>query len=219
VEETGQELSFFNRFSSGVMGCEKDKHNGRSKLLTTIMNIMSYMGLTVISIGAIWLPAIMNRPSWIVAEGFCGLLYRHGKLLHRISPGEHRFWRGGYSVRFVDMRPTMLEMTMENLPSSNLASTKISVELTYQIIHAETVVQQAPDCAGYLEQSIRNATRSALSEVSNDARNDKRHDFEQQIFEQVKGDADTIGILVHQLQIKELLFQKQIKTELFQQVA
>src|SRR4051794_3292107 len=75
-----------------------------------------------------------NVRKFIVPEGFCGLLYRHGKSLHRLSPGRHRFWRGGYTMQLVDLRQTILTVAGQEVLTADNVGLKISAVLTFQII-------------------------------------------------------------------------------------
>src|SRR5947209_6693961 len=80
---------------------------------------------------------IVRGQKFIVPEGFLGLLYRYGKSRHRLSPGKHRFWRGGYEVRLIDMRQTILTVAGQEVLSADNVGLKLSAALTYQIAQPE----------------------------------------------------------------------------------
>src|SRR5438067_1513145 len=48
-----------------------------------------------------------------------GLLFHHGRLDTTLGPGGHRRWGSGYTLRKVDLRPWVLTVPMQEIPTAD----------------------------------------------------------------------------------------------------
>jgi regulator of protease activity HflC (stomatin/prohibitin superfamily) len=167
------------------------------------MNTEVYIGvvLVVSGVGAV---ITSRRPDFNVPEGFYGLLYWRGKSLHRISPGRHRFWRRGYSMRLVDMRRTTLSITGQEVSSADHTGVKLSTVLTYQIIQAETAMHEVQDHVAHLQVAAQLAVRSVLGVTPLEELLNQHWDIGRQLLAHVQPAADRIGIIVHSVEVTEV---------------
>ena len=141
----------------------------------------------------------------MVPEGHYGLLYRDGKYRHRVSPGKHCFWSSRYSVRLVDMRRLTLTVAGEETLSADRVGVKISVVLTYQIIQAETVFHAVRDYVANLNDAVEAAMCHVICSTLIEGLLNQRLDIDAQLYALVQPEADKIGIIVHAVEVKEVM--------------
>jgi regulator of protease activity HflC (stomatin/prohibitin superfamily) len=177
-----------------------------------IMNAEVYVGVVWLAVGA-GVVIASRRSCFNVPEGFYGLLYRHGKSLHRISPGRHHFWRRGYSVRLVDMRKTALNVPTQQLLSADHAPLKVSAVLMFQIIQAETAVHDVQDYELHLSAAVQSALRSVIGVTPLEELLNQRWDIGQQLLAQVQPKADRIGIVVHAVEVREVMLLEKVEKD------
>jgi len=177
------------------------------------MNTEVTIGAVVIllAIGAVLL---WRRLSFVVPEGFYGLLYLHGRSLHRLSPGRHRFWKHGYSVCLVDMRKTTLNVAGQQVVSADKIGLQVSAVLTYQIIQAETALHEVQDYAAHLQAAAQLAVRAVIGASPSDGVLSQRFDLGRQLLARVEPAADKIGIIVHALELKEVALPVELQRAL-----
>jgi regulator of protease activity HflC (stomatin/prohibitin superfamily) len=175
------------------------------------MNTDIYLAVVVTTaIGAVILVA-GRRKCFSVPEGFYGLLYRNGKSLHRISPGKHCFWKSGYSVRFVDMRKTILTVAGQEVLSAESVGLKISAVLTYQVIECETAVHTVQDYVASLYNTTQLALRSVIAGQTVEALLTRRLDIGKELLALAKPETEKIGIQVHAVEVKDVMFPTELK--------
>jgi regulator of protease activity HflC (stomatin/prohibitin superfamily) len=173
------------------------------------VNSHSIIAIVVVS-GLVMLAFAKWPVTFDVPEGFYGLLYRHGRSLHRISPGRHWFWARGYTVRLVDMRKITLDIAAQHVLSADNVPLKVNAVLTYQIIQAETALHDVHDFAAHLAASVQLAVRSVISATPIEELLHQRFEIGKQLIARVEPDADHIGIIIHALEIKEIALRGEL---------
>jgi len=166
--------------------------------------------VAVIVLAAIGAVMVARRSSFVVPEGFYGLLYRHGKSLHRLSPGRHCFWHGGYTVRLIDMRKITLNIASQQVLSADNVGLKLDAALTYQIIQAETAMHEVQDYAAHLQMVVQLAVRSVIGATPLECLLRQRFDIGKQLLARVEPEADRLGIVIHALEIKEVVLRGEL---------
>lgn len=152
-----------------------------------------------------------NAKKFIVPEGFCGLLYRHGKSLHRLSPGRHRFWRTGYTMQLVDLRKSILTVPGQEVLTADNVGLKISAVLTFQIIECETALHTVENYTSHLYNTVQLALRSVIGAQAVEALLGKRLDIGRELLALVKPEADKLGIQAHAVEVKDVMFPADLK--------
>ena len=167
------------------------------------MNTVIYIAGALITAG--FCAALTRRRRFVVPEGHYGLLYRNQKYRHRISPGRHCFWSRDYSVRLVDMRKLKLPIAGREIASADKVGVRINALLTYQIIQAETAVHAVQDYVACLDGAVRAALGSVIAITPIEALLNRRPEFNQQLHAQVEPEADKIGIVIHAVEVEEVM--------------
>lgn len=168
------------------------------------MNAEIYVGIVWVLI-AVGVFLTARRSCFDVPEGFYGLLYQHGRSLHRISPGRHYFWSRGYTVRLVDMRKTTLNIGALDLLSADHATVRMSSVLTYQIIQAERAVHDVQDYELHLRAVTQAALRTVVGTTALDDLLNQRWAIGRQLLAEVESHADRIGIAIHAVEVCEVM--------------
>jgi regulator of protease activity HflC (stomatin/prohibitin superfamily) len=175
------------------------------------MNADIYMAVAI-AMAIVAVVLVISRPTvFTVPEGFYGLLYYYGKSLHRLSPGKHRFWKRGYTVRLVDMRKTILTVAGQEVLSAENVGLKVSAVLTYQIVNCETAVHAVQDFVASLYNATQLALRSVIAGQTVEALLNKRMDIGKELLALVKLEAEKLGIEVHAVEVKDVMFPSELK--------
>jgi|GEM_PF-3618976 hypothetical protein len=146
----------------------------------------------------------VRHQSFEVPNGFCGLLYRDGKSLHRITPGRHCFWKGRYAVRLVDMRRTVLRVDCAEALTADDCAVKINVLIIFQIIQAETAMHDVVDYVAFLRRAVQSSVCAAVRGLPQGRIADSRIEIGQCVLESARAAGDRIGIVVHAAEVTGL---------------
>lgn len=98
-----------------------------------------------------------------VTEWEQGLLFRHGRLQTVLGPGLHRRWTGGFTVRLVDMRPWVLLVPTQEVPTADGATVKVTVAGQVRVKDAATYVTAARDSEQALYLAVQIALRESVA--------------------------------------------------------
>src|SRR5687768_10550609 len=63
----------------------------------------------------------------IVRQWEQALLFRNGALVRTLGPGAYRHWAVSYSLRRVDVRPWILQVPTQEIPTSDGVTVKVTV--------------------------------------------------------------------------------------------
>src|SRR4051812_23198103 len=74
-----------------------------------------------------------------------GLLFRHGRLETILGPGSHRRWGAGFTLRAVDLRPWIVSLPIQEVPTADGATVKVTVAGQARITDATVYVTAARD--------------------------------------------------------------------------
>ncbi|MDB6124482.1 MAG: Band 7 protein [Pedosphaera sp.] len=175
------------------------------------MNTETYMVVATVTAVAVAMTLAGKSKTFIVPEGFYGLLYRHGKSQHRISPGKHHYWKSGYTMHLVDMRKTILTVAGQEVLSVDNVGLKVSAVLTYQVIEAETALHSVDNYITHLYNAVQLALRTMMGAQSIEALLNRRLDVGKELLALVKPEAEKIGIQVHAVEVKDVMFPGELK--------
>jgi regulator of protease activity HflC (stomatin/prohibitin superfamily) len=139
-----------------------------------------------------------------------GVLFRHGRVDTVLEPGAHRFWGGGFTVRIVDLRPWVLFVPTQEVPTADGVSVKVTVAGQARVADAVTYVSAARDPEQALYLSVQVALRELVATTTVDDLLGARADAGGRLFEGVRG-LDGLGIAVVQLELKDIILPSELK--------
>jgi len=96
---------------------------------------MDFLYIFYIIVGMVacvaFVASTMHR--FTIHEGFVGLLYRKGKFLRQLQPGEHTFFGRGYKVEDVDLRRQSTIVAGQELLTAEHLPIKLSLALQFRV--------------------------------------------------------------------------------------
>lgn len=101
-----------------------------------------------------------------VAQWQQGLLFVRGRYARLLEPGQHRFWRLGCSVRTVDLRPWVVSLPVQEVPTTDGGSVKITVAGSARVTDAVAYVTIARDPQQSLYLAVQIALRDLVAGVT-----------------------------------------------------
>jgi regulator of protease activity HflC (stomatin/prohibitin superfamily) len=134
-----------------------------------------------------------------------GLLFRHGRLETVLGPGAHRHWGGGFTLRAVDMRPWIVLLPTQEIPTSDGVTVKVTVAGQARVADATTYVTAARDNEQALYLAIQVALRGMIATTTVEDLLTGRGDAGGRLLAGVRG-LDALGIAVEQLSSRTSFF-------------
>jgi regulator of protease activity HflC (stomatin/prohibitin superfamily) len=153
----------------------------------------------------------MRRGRWTaVSEGEQGLLFRHGRLTAVLGAGRHRRWANGYSVRTVDLRPWLIALPTQEVPTSDGVSVKVTLAARARVVDAALSVTAARDTDQLLYLAVQVALREVLATTSIEDLLAARGQLGSRVLTEVRG-LETIGVVVEQLELKDIVLPADLR--------
>jgi regulator of protease activity HflC (stomatin/prohibitin superfamily) len=152
------------------------------------------------------------RPGrWVIVhEWERGLLFRYGQLAATLPPGRHRRWGAGFTVRAVDMRPWILTLPTQEVPTADLVNVKVTVAGQAVVIDPVAYVTAAQDARHGLYLAIQVALRETLAATPVDALLAGRADLGAGLADALRG-VDQLGLAVERLELKDVILPGELK--------
>jgi regulator of protease activity HflC (stomatin/prohibitin superfamily) len=147
----------------------------------------------------------------VVREYEAGLLYRSGRFHRRLEPGGYYIWRLRSDVHTVDMRKTSVTVPGQEVLSADNVGLKISTVVAYEVVDPERAVHRVQDFRGELYVAVQLALRSAIADANIDEVLNQRLEIGQRLLSQVALAAEPIGLRVHSVEVKDVMFPGDLK--------
>jgi len=155
---------------------------------------------------------IALRPGrWVsLTEWEQGLLFRYGRLVTTLAPGRHRRWGAGFTLRAVDMRPWILTLPTQEVPTADGATVKVTVAGQAKVTDPVAYVTAAQDASQGLYLAIQVALREVLAGTPVDTLLAGRAGLGARLAAAVRG-IDQLGLAVEQLEVKDVILPGELK--------
>ncbi|MEW6306095.1 MAG: slipin family protein [Verrucomicrobiota bacterium] len=174
----------------------------------TLMLVLSALALFGL-IAAVIVGAF--RHEFIVPEGYVGLLYHKGRFVATLGPGGHVVWGRKFTISAQDTRKTSLLVPGQEVLTADNVGLKLSLLVTY---HVHDPVKAEHDCQHWhttLYNAAQVALRAVVNSVTVDTLLTQRLDIGAQLLARVQPEADKIGITVHAIEVKDVMFPAELK--------
>ncbi len=146
-----------------------------------------------------------------VAEWEQGVLFRHGRLERVLEPGAHRRWGGGFTLRHVDLRPWVVLVPTQEVPTADGASVKLTMAGRARVADARTWITAARDAESALYLTIQVALRDVVAALTIEDLLAGRADLGDRVLAQVRG-IDELGLALDQLQVKDIILPGELRS-------
>lgn len=149
----------------------------------------------------------------IVEAHEVGLLFLNGALSEKLSPGRYAFWQIGQKadVRKVDLRPTPLEVTAQEILTKDRVGIRVTLTAFYKIIDAEKSVLASGDVANTLYRMVQFAIREAVATRSLDDILAARDTIDNEVRAYVDKRAGELGIEVGEIGVKDVILPGDVR--------
>ncbi|MBF0543589.1 MAG: slipin family protein [Candidatus Riflebacteria bacterium] len=149
----------------------------------------------------------------LVEENEICLYFCDGSLVNEIGPGFYAFWKNVGTLKFhrIDLREKLLEMSGQDIITSDKVTLRLNTIISYRIIDAKKSisVSEAPDQALYREGQL--ILRSAIGNRKlDDILNDKDA-VANEIMEILKTKADKYGLSIVYCGIRDIILPGDIR--------
>ena len=156
-------------------------------------------------------PAPVSPGRWFVVHDWeRGVLFKDGRFETLLEPGRYRRFGRGFVVRRVDIRPWIVQIPTQEIPTADGLTVKVNVAGLARV--ADPVVflraSQDPHAALYLRAQI--ATREIIAAATVDQLVSARQEFGDALTGAVRGLAE-LGVALERLELKDVIFSSEIK--------
>jgi regulator of protease activity HflC (stomatin/prohibitin superfamily) len=147
----------------------------------------------------------------VVTEFQKGLLYHNGVFKQVLEPGAYRILRCWQTVTLVDARKASVTIAGQEIITADNVGLKLSLLLGYQIVDPAKAINTIQSWYTELYAVAQLVSRDVLSGLKVDEILEKRISLGDQLLELVKPKAQDLGIEVHMVQIKDLMFPADLR--------
>ncbi len=138
------------------------------------------------------------------------LLFRTGALVDTLGPGGHRRWRSRYTLRRVDMRPWVLLVPTQEVPTADGVSVKVTAAGQVQVADPVAFVTAVQDAHGALYLAVQVALREVVAAHPVEDLLAGRAELGAELTAAVRG-LDQLGVAVVHLELKDVVLPADLK--------
>jgi regulator of protease activity HflC (stomatin/prohibitin superfamily) len=146
----------------------------------------------------------------VVNEWERGLLFRDGRLVTVLEPGAHRRWALGHRLRAIDLRPWVLLVPTQEIPTADGVTVKATVAGQARVTDPTTYVTAARDSDQTLYLAVQVALREVVAATTVEDLLTGRADLGAQLVARVRG-LDERGLAVDQLELRDIVLPSELK--------
>lgn len=139
-----------------------------------------------------------------------GLLFHHGRLVTSLQPGGHRRWRTGFSLRSIDLRPWIVVLPTQEIPTADGATVKLTISGQARVADAATFVTAARDPEQALYLAVQIALRDVVATMTLEDLLSGRSDLGNRLQGAVRG-MEALGVTVERLELKDVILPAELK--------
>ncbi|TAK90848.1 MAG: slipin family protein [Verrucomicrobia bacterium] len=151
------------------------------------------------------------RYVYIVPEGYVGLLYHKGRFVETLAAGRHVRWGRFYSTRLLDVRKASQLVAGQDVLTADNVSLKLSLLVTYQVSNPVKATHDTQNWQADLHNAAQLALRAVVGGVAVEALLGQRLEIGAQLLARVQPEAAKIGINVHAVEVKDVMFPADLK--------
>ncbi len=138
------------------------------------------------------------------------VILRDGEVVAELGPGSSRRWQRRSEVRLVDVRPRLLEVPTQEVPTSDGVPIKVSAVARYAVVDAVAHVTASASPEAELYLAVQIALREVLSTTSVDELLEGRAEMPTNLLGAVRV-ADELGVAVEHVEIKDLVLPAELR--------
>jgi regulator of protease activity HflC (stomatin/prohibitin superfamily) len=163
--------------------------------------------------GSVVFVAVRNefRHAFLVPEGYAGLLYHQGKFLKVLGAGRHIQWGRHFTLDAQDLRKASLLVAGQDVLTADSVSLKLSLLVSYQVTDPVKAAHETQSWQSDLYNAAQLALRAVVGGIAVEALLSQRLEISSQLLARVQPEAAKIGITVHAVEGKDVIFPADLK--------
>ena len=148
-----------------------------------------------------------------VEQGFAGVFFKDGVFVDTYDPGQYMFWKNMGKVKFyhVDMRETVLDISGQEIMTSDKVSLRLNAVMTYRIADAFKSVSVVDDSRQAIYREAQLALRAVIGTFDLDMLLGDKEKVAKGLEDTLKSRAAEFGIEVMALGIKDVILPGDMK--------
>jgi regulator of protease activity HflC (stomatin/prohibitin superfamily) len=156
-------------------------------------------------------------PDTTIYEHERGLLYKHGKFQRVLAPGKHRFMPNTYQISKIDVRPSSLSLSGQEMFSADLISVKLNLVANLQIEQPDRWTHSHASAQTVVYTELQVALREVIAGYTLDQLLADRSMLAPQILALVQPKANELGASIQTIHIKDFSLPAELKRAALQQ--
>ena len=149
--------------------------------------------------------------TFVVDEGYTGLLYQKGQYLRTLEPGEHRLFGEEYHVTPVDIRKTLVTVPGQEVLTADNITIKFSVLLGYRVADAAKVMHEVQNSWEVIYSTAQVALRETVAGFPADEVLKTRGDIGARLREKIVPQLEAIGIETLSVEVKDVMLPAELR--------
>ena len=148
-----------------------------------------------------------------VEQGFAGVCFAEGKHFRTFAPGKYAFWKNAGDVKFfhVDMRESVLDVSGQEIMTSDKVSLRMNAVLNYRIADALKSVSVVSDARLAVYREAQLALRAVVGAYDLDTVLSEKDRIAGDLEESLKKRAGDFGIEVLSMGIRDVILPGDMK--------
>ena len=148
-----------------------------------------------------------------VEQGCAGVFFKDGVYADTIGPGQYMFWKnmGKVKVCHVDMRETVLDVSGQEIMTSDKVTLRLNAVITYRVADAFKSVSVVDDSRQAVYREAQLALRAVIGTFDLDMLLSDKEKVAKDLEDTIKGRAAEFGIEVLALGIKDVILPGDMK--------
>ncbi len=145
--------------------------------------------------------------TYVIPEGFAGLYMRDGKYIETLSAGSYAYWRNVAQVKVltVDLREQVLDVSGQELMSSDKVTLRVNALATYRVIDPLKASMAADDVKQALYREVQLALRSVVGTRTVDVLLEDKDDVGKELDALARRRAADFGLVIETVGIKDVI--------------
>lgn len=156
-------------------------------------------------------PALLEPVS--VEAGSVGLLFRDGRHVATLPPGQHAVWRGEGRVRVlhVDLRERVCDVTGQEIMTADRVTLRLNALVTFRVADPLRAVTEVEDHLQALHRQAQLALRAVVGTRELDALLAEKDGVARQLEETLRGATAGFGLEVRAVGIRDVILPGDMK--------
>ena len=148
-----------------------------------------------------------------VEPGYAGIYFKDGSYIETLGPGQYMFWKHTGKVKFyhVDMRETVLDVSGQEIMTSDKVTLRMNSVITYRVVDALKSVSVVDDSKQAVYREAQLALRAVVGTFDLDILLSDKEKVAEDLKGTIKGRAAAFGIDVLSIGIRDIILPGDMK--------